>query len=166
MRALIATVLVGISLLATLASGQQAIVPAKAPAFDLRGLNGERVNFADYRGKVILLDFWATWCVPCRTEVPKFVALQNRYSRHGFQMLGISMDDSPEPVRRFRARFKMNYPLAMGTPAVAESYGGVLGLPLAFLIARDGRIVKVYDGSANLDLIEQDIQALLDEKKP
>jgi peroxiredoxin len=88
--------------------------------------------------------------------------MQTKYGKQGFQMIGISMDDSPQPVRKFHARFKMNYPVAMGTPTVARDYGGVLGLPLAFLIARDGSIVKQYDSSADLDQMERDVRQLLE----
>jgi len=137
--------------------------PARhAPNFALTAIDGKPLHLSDYTGKVVLLDFWATWCVPCQTEVPRFVSFQKHYERRGFQVVGISLDDTPEPVRKFYARYKMNYPVALGTAKVANSYGGVLGLPLTYLIARDGTIVKQYDGSADLDEMEKDIGRLLE----
>jgi len=133
-----------------------------APAFSLTTLDGKPLNSSDYRGQVVLLDFWATWCVPCQTEVPRFVAFQQQFAKQGFRVIGISMDDSPQPVRKFRARYKMNYPVALGTIKVAKAFGGVLGLPRTYLIARDGTIVKQYDGAADLDAMEKDIHRLLE----
>lgn len=150
-----------VALVSVCSVAQQPSTPSIAPGFSLTTVEGNRVTLSEHSGKVILLDFWATWCVPCQTEVPRFVAFQNQYGKQGFQVIGISMDDSPVPVRRFYTRFKMNYPVAMGTEDVAKAYGGVLGLPLTYLIARDGRIVKQYDGSANLDEMEREIKRLL-----
>src|SRR5580704_13906258 len=119
------------------ASAQQG---APAPDFALTDLNGQSVNLSSYRGKVVLLDFWATWCVPCREEPPHLVDLQNKYGSQGLQIVGVSMDDGPEPVRDFYQHFKMNYPVVMGDAKTGELYGGVLGLPIAFVVGRDGRI--------------------------
>lgn len=146
------------------AFGQEKSAPRTAPGFDLQDLTGKRLRLSDYRGKVVLLDFWATWCAPCQTEVPRFVAFQNEYGKNGFQVIGISMDDTPEPVRKFYTKLKMNYPVAMGTEKLADDYGGVLGLPLTFLIGPNGQIVTRYDGSADLNQMELDIKKLLDEK--
>ncbi|MDR3748852.1 MAG: redoxin domain-containing protein [Acidobacteriota bacterium] len=132
-----------------------------APEFSLAGLDGRPLSLADYRGKVVLLDFWATWCVPCRAEIPHFVEFQNKYREQGLQVVGISMDDGLKPVQEFYQQYKMNYPVALGTDKVAESYGGVLGLPVTFLIGRDGRIAAKYIGAAHMPVIEQKIQTLL-----
>jgi cytochrome c biogenesis protein CcmG/thiol:disulfide interchange protein DsbE len=148
-------------LVSGLANCQEKTLPVKAAPFTLAGLDGKPVSLSDHSGKVILLDFWATWCVPCQTEVPRFVAFQNEYGKQGFQVIGISMDDTPVPVRKFYAKYKMNYPVAMGTTKVAEAYGGVLGLPLTFLISKDGRIVKLYDASADFAQMEAEIKSLL-----
>ena len=134
---------------------------ALAPDFSLPQLSGEPLTLSAYRGKVVLLDFWATWCEPCREEIPHFVELQNRYRAEGLQIIGISMDDGPQPVRDFYRQFKMNYPVVMGTVKVAEQYGGVLGLPIAFLIERDGHIYAKHIGTTDKSVFESEIVRLL-----
>src|SRR5437764_6488 len=99
-----------------------------APDFSLPNLQGGRVKLSEYRGRVVLLDFWATWCGACRDEIPRFVELQSKYGAQGLQIIGVSMDDGPEPVRDYFERLKMNYPVAMGNANTGELYGGVLGL--------------------------------------
>ncbi len=118
-----------------------------APDFTLPQLDGHDLRLSSYRGKVVLLDFWATWCDPCREEIPHFVDLQQRYGDRGLQIIGVSMDDSPDPVRPFYQQFHMNYPVVMGTAQTGAMYGGILGLPIAFLITRDGRIYAKHIGA-------------------
>jgi peroxiredoxin len=134
---------------------------AAAPDFSLTDVDGKPLALSQYRGKVVLLDFWATWCTPCREETPHFVALQEKYRAQGLQIVGLSMDDDAKPVRAFQREFRMNYPVAMGTVKVAESYGGVLGLPVAFLIDRDGRIVTKYSGPVDMPELERQVASLL-----
>src|SRR5450759_3106975 len=141
--------------------GRSSLVHRVAPDFSLQDLNGQPLELANYRGKVVLLDFWATWCTPCRGEIPHFVALQNQYREPGLQVIGISMDDSPKPVREFYQEFKMNYPVALGTEKLAEAYGGVLGLPVMFLIGRDGQVAAKYVGEVQMPVLEQEIKTLL-----
>jgi peroxiredoxin len=141
-----------------------AAVHAAAPNFLLQDLDGKPLDLASYRGKIVLLDFWATWCTPCRDEIPHFVEFQDKYREQGFQVIGISMDDDPKPVRQFYQRFKMNYPVAVGNEEVAQTYGGVLGLPITFLISRDGRIAAKYVGAVEMPSIEQGIRSLLQTK--
>jgi thiol-disulfide isomerase/thioredoxin len=127
-------------------------------------LSGQQLRLSDYRGKLVLLDFWATWCDPCREEIPHFVELQNKYRDQGLQIVGVSMDDSPEPVRDFYQRFKMNYPVVMGNASTGELYGGVLGLPIAFLIGRDGCIYSKHIGATDIGVFEREITTLLRAK--
>jgi peroxiredoxin len=132
-----------------------------APDFTLPTPDGQDLHLSSYRGKVVLLDFWATWCDPCREEIPHFVELQQKYGDRGLQIIGISMDDSPEPVRPFYQQFHMNYPVVMGTAKTGEFYGGVLGLPISFLIGRDGRIYAKHIGATDASVFEKEIKGLL-----
>ena len=134
-----------------------------APQFSLTDLNGQRLALSDYRGKVILLDFWATWCAPCRAEIPRFVEWQNRYGQRGLQVIGISMDDTQGPVTTFSRKLGIDYPVALGNTRVAEDYGGILGLPVNFVIDRDGRIYQKHTGTADLAALENDLQSLLSQ---
>lgn len=132
-----------------------------APDFTLPLIDGGQLRLSSYRGKVVLLDFWATWCVPCRDETPHFVELQQKYGGQGLQIVGVSMDDSPDPVRTFYQQFHMNYPVVMGTADVGGAYGGVLGLPIAFLIDREGRIYAKHIGATDAAVFDKDITTLL-----
>lgn len=132
-----------------------------APDFTLPDLSGKQLTLSSYRGKVVLLDFWATWCDPCRDETPRFVELQDKYRDRGFQIIGISIDDSPDPVRQFQLQFKMNYPVVMGNARIAELYGGILGLPVIFLIGPDGRIDSKHFGATDGAVLEKEILSLL-----
>ena len=135
--------------------------PSFAPEFSLTDLNGQQLRLSSYKGKVVLLDFWATWCVPCRAEIPEFIALKNKYGAQGFEVIGISMDDGPDPVRAFYKELKMNYPVVMGDAKTGELYGGILGLPVCFIIDRNGRIVRKHVGPVDARVLEEEIQPLL-----
>ena len=135
--------------------------PSLAPEFSLADLNGQQLYLSSSKGKVVLLDFWATWCVPCRAEIPEFIALKNKYGTQGFEIIGISMDDEPGPVRAFYKELKMNYPVVMGDAKTGESYGGILGLPVCFVIDRNGRILRKHVGPVDARVLEDEIQPLL-----
>lgn len=136
----------------------------RAPEFSLTDLSGNKLDLATYRGKVVLLDFWATWCAPCRAEIPPLVDLQNRYRDRGLQIIGISLDDGAKPVAKFYEQFKIDYPVAMGDADLAERYGGILGLPVSFLIGCDGRIYVKHTGETDVSLMEQEIRPLLERR--
>ena len=145
--------------------GSQAAVRAKAnqvaPDFNLPQLSGQDLQLSSSRGKVVLLDFWASWCEPCRVETPHLIEMQKKYGDQGLQIIGVSMDDSPEPARAFYSQFHMNYPVVMGNAKIGELYGGVLGLPIAFLIDRNGYIYKKHMGATDPALLEREIRILL-----
>ena len=133
------------------------------PEVALTDSKGAPVNLSAYKGRVVLLDFWATWCVPCREETPHFVELQRKYGDR-LQIIGVSMDDSPDPVRNFYQQFQMNYPVVMGTADVGVAYGGVLGLPIAFLIDREGRIYAKHIGATDAAVFENEITRLFEPR--
>lgn len=133
-----------------------------APNFSRVDLDHRKVNLAAYRGKVVLLNFWATWCAPCLTEVPRFAEWQQRYGGpRGLQVVGVSMDDDEPPVRAFCQKYRLNYPVVMGDENLGELYGGVLGLPVTFLIDRNGKSRFKHEGVTDLNIIEREIQELL-----
>jgi cytochrome c biogenesis protein CcmG, thiol:disulfide interchange protein DsbE len=132
-----------------------------APDFMRTDLDGKSLNLRQYRGKVVLLNFWATWCGPCLIEMPTFAAWQNTYRKAGLQVVGISMDDDAAPVKRMYQKDRLNYPVAMGDAELGELFGGVLGLPLTYLIDPDGRIVGRYQGEPDLKRLEVRIKSLL-----
>jgi len=144
---------------------QRSVLPgALAPDFSLPLLNSQQLQLSAFRGKIVLLDFWATWCDPCREEIPRFVDLQNKYGSQGLEIIGVSMDDGPEPVRDFYQHYKMNYPVVMGNATIGELYGGILGLPIAFLVGRDGRIYAKHIGATDVSVFEKEIVTLLQNK--
>jgi len=132
-----------------------------APDFSLTDLAGRKLRLSDYRGQVVLLDFWASWCDPCKREIPHFVEMQNRYGPQGLQVVGISMDDDEKLAREFQEQFKMNYPVAMGSAQLANQYGGILGLPITYLIDRQGRIAAWHVGATEAEVFEAEIRKLL-----
>lgn len=133
-----------------------------APDFELTSLDGKKVKLSDYRGKAILLNFWATWCSPCKVEMPWFVDLQKKYGNDGLVVLGIAMDDTEtDKIAKFASEMGVNYPVLLGTDKVSEQYGNVEYLPTSFYIDREGRIVGKGTGLLGRAEIEENIQKAL-----
>lgn len=137
---------------------------AAAQDFKRTDLNGTPLTLSSFRGKVVLLDFWATWCPPCVEEIPQFKELHATYKDKGLQVIGISMDvGGPEAVKSFVKSNGISYSIAMGDEYIARAYGGVVGLPTTFLIDKKGRIAKKFYGYRPKSFFEKEIQALLAE---
>lgn len=139
----------------------QEMVHKAAPEFVRSDLAGRRIDLKDYRGKVVLLNFWATWCAGCQIELPKFAMWQEKYEAGGLQIVGVSMDDSVAPVRKTVRRLNLDFPVIMGDAQLGDAYGGVLGLPVTYLIDRDGRIEAQIKGEADLGALESRVKRLL-----
>jgi peroxiredoxin len=134
----------------------------EAPDFALKDAEGKVVKLSDYKGKVVLLDFWATWCGPCKIEIPWFMEMQRKDKDKGFEVLGVAMDDEGwEAVKPFAAKMGMNYRLVIGNDQTAQMYGGVDALPTTFLIDRGGKIAAVHVGLTSRKEIEDGVEQLL-----
>jgi thiol-disulfide isomerase/thioredoxin len=133
-----------------------------APDFTLESLDGKTVSLSEFKGKAVLVNFWATWCGPCKIETPWLVELQNEYGSQGLQIVGVAMDDSgKDEIARFAKDMGMNYPVLLGKEAVGEAYGGVPALPESFFIGRDGKIVDKIMGIEGKSDIEASIKKAL-----
>jgi peroxiredoxin len=133
-----------------------------APDFALQSLEGKTVHLSDFRGKAVLLNFWATWCQPCKIEMPWFTELQKQYGSEGLQVIGIAMDDaSPEDIAKFAKDLGVDYPILIGKEALSEAYGGVPFLPTTFYIGRDGKVVDKVFGLKGKAEIEGSIKKAL-----
>lgn len=142
----------------------ETLVNRTAPEFSRRDLNGHLLDLAHFRGKVVLLNFWATWCAPCQAEMPVFSRWQTEYGPSGLQVIGISMDDGEAPVRKLAGQMNLAYPVAMGDARLGRLYGGVLGLPLTFLIDRRGVVRARFQGETDRHAIEKEVRALVDRR--
>lgn len=181
---LIVATLIGLAVFALLANRATHISSARAtrtnqvnkPAasldFMLKDLNDHDVGLNQFKGKVVLVNFWATWCIPCRIEIPWLMELQDKYSARGFTVLGVAMDEEGKCVvapfvqnERFKVgekRRAMNYPVLIGNDATTQKFGGLLGFPTSVLISRDGRIVRRFDGLLSYDETNICIQSQLE----
>ena len=148
---------------APLASNSGNTKGAMAPDFELKDIDGKPVRLSSLRGKAVLLNFWATWCGPCKIEMPWIIELQKQYADQGLVVLGVAMDDDAKDVPAFVKQMGVNYPVLLGNDKVADLYGGVSGLPTTFYIGRDGKIVERVFGLAGHKEIEADIKAALSE---
>ena len=142
-----------------------------APEVTLKDLDGKDLSLAQYKGKVVLVNFWATWCEPCQVEIPWLIEMQQKYAAKGFTVLGIAMDEEGASVvtpwvqkERFDVngtKSQMNYPIVIGNDAAADKFGGLLGYPTSVLITRDGKIVKRITGLISYEEISKSIESQL-----
>src|SRR6202140_5806569 len=142
-----------------------------APEIKVKDLEDKDVSLADYKGKVVFVNFWATWCDPCRVEIPWLIAMQNKYGPKGFTVVGIAMDEEGKSVvapffdkERFDVdgqKLTINYPIVLGTDEAADKFGGILGYPSSFLISRDGKIVTKFQGLKSEDELTKAIESQL-----
>ena len=145
--------------------------PRPAPDVTLKDLDGKDLSLAQYRGKVVLVNFWATWCEPCQVEIPWLIEMQQKYAAKGFTVLGVAMDDDGAKVvtpwvqsERFDvngSKSQMNYPIVIGNDAAAEKFGGLLGYPTSVLVSRDGKIIKRITGIISYDEMSKSIESQL-----
>ena len=137
-------------------------VNQNAPDFSLKDLDGNTVKLSDYKDKVIIIDFWATWCPPCREEIPNFVDLQKKYGMQGLIVIGIALDESgARDVKPFSKKNQINYPVLIGDNVVTDSYGGIRGIPTRFIINKKGLIVEKFVGFREKEVFEKKIKELL-----
>jgi peroxiredoxin len=144
-----------------------AACPANAkPAnlnFTLKDLDNKDVKLASLKGKVVLMDFWATWCGPCKVEIPWFIEFQNKYAKDGLQVVGVLTEDTPEKARPFAQQWKMNYTILNGNDRddLDDAYGPMFGLPVTVVISRDGKVCSKHVGLSSKETFEKAIKALL-----
>jgi thiol-disulfide isomerase/thioredoxin len=147
--------------------GAPAALPTlgNAPAWELKDVNGTVVRSTQFAGKVVVVDFWATWCPPCRAEIPGYTELQKKYGKDGFVIVGVSLDQAgPEVVKAFAGKYAVNYPLVMGDDTVVGAFGGVEAIPTTFLIDRNGQIRDRKMGAEDTADYEKKVIAVLQEK--
>ena len=146
----------------SVAGGNAQMKNGTAPDFTLQSLDGKTVRLSDFRGKPVVLNFWATWCGPCKIEMPWFVDLQKEYGPAGLQFLGVAMDDaSTKDIAEFAESMKVNYPILIGKESVGDDYGGVQFLPETFYIDRNGKVVDKAFGLKGRGEIEDAIKKIL-----
>jgi peroxiredoxin len=136
----------------------------RAPEFNLRSVDGKKVSLSDYKGKAVLINFWATWCAPCKIEMPWLVALRSQYAPQGFEILGVNEDDAGTPrakLAKFGQEQGLNYPLLVGDDAMSRKYGGVEFLPTSYFVGRDGKIVAETAGLVSKSEVEASIKKAL-----
>ena len=165
----VVSVVLSMVLLSSSSGASATITPAKArkkaPTFVLSDANGSPVRLTDYKGKVVVLDFWATWCTGCKVEIPWFMEFQAKYKSQGLETIGLAMDDEGwKKVRPYIEEHPFNYPIVAGDPAALAKTFNITGLPLTILIDRGGRIVDVHAGMVDKDAWEQEVRSVLQER--
>jgi thiol-disulfide isomerase/thioredoxin len=158
--------------LVTKAAGLPSLIPSahaadapaasKVPAWELKDVDGKTVKSSDFDGKVVILDFWATWCPPCRKEIPGFVELQKQYGDKGLVVVGVSLDEQgPGVVKPFMKQFQINYPVVMGDAKIVQDFGGIEGIPTTFIIDRSGNVIAGHTGFTSQETFEKEVAPLL-----
>jgi cytochrome c biogenesis protein CcmG/thiol:disulfide interchange protein DsbE len=153
--------LLGAFYLTNLAAAPQS--PRKiAPAWELSDLNGKPIRLSDFGGKIVVLNFWATWCPPCRREVPALIAFQKEYADKGVQVVGVSMDkQGATEGASFAKKMGINYPIVLGDQKLSDAYGGIEGIPTTFIIDRRGAVVTAMEGETTRAMLESTVKPLL-----
>ena len=151
---------VGIVLLGACAHASAVEIGQNAPDFSLTNIDGQKINLSDFKGKAIILNFFASWCPPCRGEIPDFVELQKTYAGKGFTFIGVSLVDVKES-KDFAAKMNINYPILVDDGKVSDLYGPVRSIPTTFVIDKDMKVVKMYIGARSKEDFENDIKNLL-----
>ena len=164
--------LMALALLLGLAANASAKPPVKlkvgdaAPQFALNDLQGRPFDLKAHRGKAVLIDFWASWCAPCIVAIPHLNELQKKYGARGFQVVGVSMDDSAAVTKETMQKIRFNYPVVLGDAKLGNLYGGVLGLPLQFLVGADGKVLAIRSGEVAPTALDKEIAAALKKIGP
>jgi len=136
----------------------------KAPEFSVISLAGDTLSLSKYEGKIVILDFWATWCNPCRKEIPHFIEIQKELGDKGVQILGLAFD-TKKRVKKFVSKHKINYPVAIATKKISKLYGGISAIPTTFIIDKEGKIFKKFVGYRRKEVFLEAIESLLNEKE-
>jgi len=135
-----------------------------APDFTLKNQHGEKISLSDYRGKVVILNFWATWCPPCKAEVPGFVKMYNEHKDDGLVILGVSLDrDGWQSVAPFIRNHQVSYPVVIGNRDVVDAYGNIQSIPTTFVLDKQGKVQRKYVGLRDEKVFENDFQTLINE---
>lgn len=135
-----------------------------APDFTLKNQHGEKISLSDYRGKVVILNFWATWCPPCKAEVPGFVKMYNEHKDDGLVILGVSLDrDGWQSVAPFIRNHQVSYPVVIGNRDVVDAYGNIQSIPTTFVLDKQGKIQRKYVGLRDEKVFENDFRTLINE---
>jgi thiol-disulfide isomerase/thioredoxin len=139
-----------------------AAASSKMPAWILQDVDGKTVKSSDFAGKVVILDFWATWCPPCKAEIPGFIDIQKKYGDKGVAVVGVSLDqEGPTAVKPFMKQLGMNYPIVMGDDKIVQDFSGIEGIPTTFIIDRSGNVVSKHVGYGDEEAFETEIKPLI-----
>lgn len=161
LKGVIGTLLI---LLTVLLGADNVEAAKKMPSFSKKNVtDGSIVSSDAYKGKVLVVNFWATWCPPCRKEIPYLIKLQEKYREKGFSVIGISMDEGGRKlVNKFITKLKVNYPVIIGNAKIARGFGGVIGIPVSFVVDREGNLVKRLDGYISEKVLDRELSKLFE----